>query len=369
VSDATHSVGDASSRQTDAASNPETPGRTPATCPECGTGWSPHTLSCPGCRRLVHGARLKQLARAAESALSSGDPRRELGLRREIVQLLPRGSRQHAAALARAQELSKTVSDGAPPSAAAKGKVPKWLAGLGGLGLLLWKFKWAAVFVATKGKFLLLGLTKWQTFFSMALAMGVYWTIWGWPFAVGLVLAIYVHEMGHVAALRHYGIAATAPMFIPGVGAFVRLKQAPLTPVEDARIGLAGPLWGLGAVFASYGLFLVTGEPIFAAIARAGAWLNLFNLLPVWQLDGARAFAALTRKQRGIAAIGLIALWFLTGDFLLLIIGGIAAFRAWRSDAPSATDTRGLVAFLVVAAALAAMAAIDVPGLETVLPN
>ncbi len=343
----------------------------PDLCPECGTRWSETTLSCPGCHRLVHGPRLKQLARDAAAAKARGDAGAELSLRRDIVQLLPRGSKQHAAALARARELSETVSkSGQKPgqksgqgSAGEKRKVPKWLAALGGIGLLIWKFKFAAVFILTKGKFLLLGLTKWQTFLSMALAMGVYWTIWGWPFAVGLVLAIYVHEMGHVAALRHYGIAATAPMFIPGVGAFVRLKQAPLTPVEDARIGLAGPLWGLGAVLACYGIFLATGEPIFAAIARAGAWLNLFNLVPVWQLDGARAFAALTRKQRWWAAAGLFVLWFLTGDFLLIIIGGVAVFRAWTSTAPSEPDKRGLIAFLIVAAALAGMAAINVPGL------
>ena len=353
--------------QTDVAHSPVASAQPATLCPECGTRWSANTLSCPGCRRLVHAARLKQLSRDAANAAAGGDARAELSLRRDIVQLLPPGSRQYAEALGRARELSKTVSEPNSGSPRTKGKVPKWLAGLGAVGLLIWKFKFAMVFIATKGKFLLLGLTKWQTFLSMALAMGVYWTIWGWPFAVGLVLAIYVHEMGHVAALRHYGIAATAPMFIPGVGAFVRLKQAPLTPVENARIGLAGPWWGLGAVAASYGLFVLTGEPIFAAIARAGAWLNLFNLLPVWQLDGARAFAALTRKQRWWAAAGLIALWFVTSDFLLLIIGGIAAFRAGTSAAPREPDTRGLIAFLLVAAALAGMATVDVPGIGQAL--
>src|SRR2546430_4861243 len=78
----------------------------------------------------------------------------------------------------------------------------------------------------------------------MLLSAGVYWTIWGWKFALGVVLSIYVHEMGHVQALQRYGIKATAPMFIPGVGAVVRLKQYPADRREDARVGLAGPLWG-----------------------------------------------------------------------------------------------------------------------------
>src|SRR5213076_3474994 len=93
----------------------------------------------------------------------------------------------------------------------------------------------------------LLGLTKAITFVSMLLSAGVYWTIWGWKFAVGVVLSIYVHETGHTQALQRYGIQATAPMFIPGIGAVIRLKQYPTDAREDARVGLAGPLWGLVA--------------------------------------------------------------------------------------------------------------------------
>jgi len=79
-----------------------------------------------------------------------------------------------------------------------------------------------------KGKLLLLGLTKSTTLFTMLLSMGVYWTAWGWRFALGLVLSIYVHEMGHVAALQRYGIKATAPMFIPGfAGYWLRRTMAP----------------------------------------------------------------------------------------------------------------------------------------------
>ena len=80
---------------------------------------------------------------------------------------------------------------------------------------------------------------------------GVYWSIYGWPLALGLVLSIYVHEMGHVAMLRRLGIAASAPMFIPGVGALVMLKQHVTDPLIDAKIGLAGPVWGLGAALAA----------------------------------------------------------------------------------------------------------------------
>ena len=74
--------------------------------------------------------------------------------------------------------------------------------------------------LAWKAKALLLGLTKGTTLLTMLLSLGVYWSMWGWPLRLGLVLSIYVHEMGHVIALARYGFRATAPMFIPGLGAW-----------------------------------------------------------------------------------------------------------------------------------------------------
>src|SRR5204862_5456159 len=122
------------------------------------------------------------------------------------------------------------------------------------LALLLVKFKSVLLIVLTKGKFLLLGLTKLPTLLSMLAWIGVYWSLWGWRFALGMGVSIYIHEMGHVWMLRRFGIRATAPMFIPGFGALVRLQQHPTTVVADARIGLAGPVWALGAAAAGSGL-------------------------------------------------------------------------------------------------------------------
>jgi len=97
-----------------------------------------------------------------------------------------------------------------------------------------------ALFALTKAKFLLLGLTKLSTLGSMLAFLGVYWSMFGWKFALGFVLCIYVHEMGHVAELRRFGIAASAPMFIPGLGAFVSLKQLPANVMQDSRVGWPG---------------------------------------------------------------------------------------------------------------------------------
>src|SRR5207253_3148688 len=123
-----------------------------------------------------------------------------------------------------------------------------------------------ALVLLSKVKFLLLGLTKASTIISMFAFFGLYWSTFGWPLALGLVVSIYIHEMGHVAMLRRLGIASSAPMFIPGVGALVMLKQHVDDPRTDARIGLAGPVWGLGAGLAALGVHAATGVPV----SRAG---------------------------------------------------------------------------------------------------
>lgn len=144
--------------------------------------------------------------------------------------------------------------------------------------------------------------------------------MWGWKFALGLVLSIYVHEMGHIIALRRYGFRTGAPTFIPGLGALIRLQQQVVNPREDADIGLAGPIYGLGAAIVSLGLWQVTQQPIFAAIAGVGAWINLFNLLPFGSLDGGRGFHAMSRAQK-IAATACVALaWYFSGDGILVLV-------------------------------------------------
>jgi Zn-dependent protease len=125
-------------------------------------------------------------------------------------------------------------------------------------------------------------LGKFKTLLTMLASMGLYWNWFGWRFAVGFVLGIYVHEMGHVWALHRLGLRASTPMFIPGFGAFISLYDSPANVGQDARIGLAGPLWGAAAALAFLlpSLFL-PGGTLWLAIARATAMINLFNLTPV----------------------------------------------------------------------------------------
>ncbi len=237
----------------------------------------------------------------------------------------------------------------------------KGAAGVGALGALLFKFKFALVFVLTKAKLLLFGLTKAGTLLSMLLSAGVYWTIWGWKFAFGVVLSIYVHEMGHVQALQRYGIKATAPMFIPGIGAVIRLKQYPAEPREDARVGLAGPLWGLGAALAAYAMYRATGIGVWGAIAHFGAWVNLFNLVPVWQLDGARGFRSLARYQRWIAVAVIAVMWVATSEGLLVLLGCAAAAAAAFGRAAEEPDHIALAHYTLLVGVLSLMTRIAAP--------
>lgn len=215
----------------------------------------------------------------------------------------------------------------------------------GPLGAFLWKAKTILLVVAAKGKLLLFGLTKLQTLLSMLVFLGVYTSMYGWKFALGFVLSIYVHEMGHVFELRQYGIAATSPMFIPFLGAFVRLKAYPANVGQDARVGLAGPIWGLAAAIFCWGSGVLTGQPIWMAIARTGAWINLFNLIPIWQLDGGRGFRALTRKQRGYALAIALCMWAITEESMLLFISLGALYRLFSKDYPETADNRVLVEY------------------------
>ena len=278
--------------------------------------------------------------------MAAGDLQLALVSWRSSLDLLPPDSRQHAAIAVKVAALSA--------QAEAAGKVPeavptsgrwKWLAAFGPAGLFLWKFKFLLGAILTKGKLLLLGWTKLSTFASMLATVAVYWVAFGLWFAVGLVVSIYVHEMGHVAALRRFGIPASAPMFIPGVGAFVRLKQAPIGPREDARVGLAGPEWGLAAAIVAAIVGAAGGGKLWFAIAQVGAWINIFNLLPVWQLDGGRAFASLTRYQRAVAAAALGAGWIITRDGLVLLVALVAVARAFGSGA-AAADRETLIRYV-----------------------
>jgi Zn-dependent protease len=324
-------------------------------CTGCGTEVAPSRLSCPVCHALVHAEELKRLAGEAAAAEREERAGAALTAWRQALGLLPPESRQAAVVAGRVEALSRRAET---DPAAAPDPERRTLSGAwksGGVGAVL-------LLLLSKGKLLLLGLTKLGTLASMLAFLGVYWAAFGWKLALGLVISIYIHEMGHVAELRRLGIPASAPMFIPGFGALVRLQQRPASAREDARIGLAGPLWGFGAAVAAWIVHVAGGGPAWAAVVHLGAWINLFNLIPFWQLDGGRGFRPLSRGQRLLAAGAVgVALW-VTGErmlWLLVIAALLQAFTA-KSDGEGDNAAFGWYVFLVLA--LSALLLVPVPG-------
>ena len=294
------------------------------TCARCATELSPFALACPACSALVHREKLEALARLAEAAAREGDHATARAHWHEARELLPAQSEQHQVIGAKIAELTSQIG-AVRPGASHRGD-RSWAGRTIGIGAAI------ALLLAGKLKFLLLGLSKLSTVASMFGFILVYWSIHGWPLAVGLAGSIYVHEMGHVAMLRRLGINASAPLFIPGVGALVMLRQHVTDPITDARIGLAGPVWGLGAAVVAWVTYQITGAPIWLAIAELTGFLNLFNLIPIWQLDGSRGFHALSRPQRWFVLSAIGAALALTGVGLLWILGAVALYRTVRGE-------------------------------------
>ena len=225
------------------------------------------------------------------------------------------------------------------------------------------------VVLVTKGKAILLLLPKLKVFTtsaSMLVSIAAYALIWGWAFAVGFVLLLLLHEIGHVIQLRREGVEASAPMFIPFLGAVIAAKSMGNDAAAEARVGLAGPILGSIATLVPLGIWLATGEEFWQALAYVGFFLNLLNLLPVLPLDGGRAMAALSPWVWAVGYAGLVALTFLFPNpilILVLIFGGIESWRRFKArNTPESrayhaipTRTRVLVAitYLGLAAALA----------------
>lgn len=316
---------------------------------------APGLLACPGCRRLLHADALRALAATAQAHAQAGERGAEYSTWLKVRALLPADTAQ----VEKINRRLATLADAAPPPetapaapAADPQKQRRWLGAASGFGAL-------ALLAISKGKLLFLGLSKASTFFSLLLFLGVYWAAWGWRFALGLVLSLYAHELGHVAELRRYGIAASAPVFIPGIGALVRLRQPIEDAGQDARVGLAGPLWGAVAALCCFGVAAATGAPVLGAVGRSGAWLNIFNLLPLWQLDGGRAFKPLSGDQRMLLLFGLALLYLLSGEGLLLLLGGGALLQVLR-PAPAQGDREALIFYAVLVLALVGMLRIPV---------
>lgn len=168
------------------------------------------------------------------------------------------------------------------------------------------------------------------TLISMLVSVGAYALVFPWTMAIGLVIMIFIHEMGHVLAARRKGLDVSAPAFIPFVGALITLKKQPRDAVTEAFVAYAGPLVGtLGAV-ACYALAVVTDYLPFYAIAAIGFLINLFNLLPIHPLDGGRIVTAISRWLWAVGLVVGLILVLYTFSPLLFLVWLIFAWQLWE---------------------------------------
>jgi len=208
-----------------------------------------------------------------------------------------------------------------------------WLKRWGALGLVL-------IFVLGKFKWVLAALkfAKFSTLITMVASVWVYATLWGFPFALGFVLLIFVHEAGHALVMRQQNIPAGAPVFIPFVGAVIAMKGLPRDAHVEALVGIGGPALGtLGALLCLL-VGWVSGHQIWYALAYTGLMINLFNMIPIPPLDGGRITPVLSRWV-WVAGLAIGVLVFLQTRspllFLILLIGVFTFFKNFKTYDPA----------------------------------
>ena len=329
-----------------AIANPEviTPETIPApepvySCPNCRHWISEGVLACPDCQTLVYSQHLNRIGAAAAQAESEGKLLEAQELWQSALEWIPADARQ-------AEQIRLHVESLAGRQQAENDRTAKWKKRLGPLAPIVLgvaKFK-SALFLLFKMKFLL-GFLGY---------FGLYWALFGWKFALGFTLSILVHEMGHYVAVRRRGLKADLPMFLPGLGAYVRWYAQGMKLDQLAAIALAGPLWGMGAAVACLGLYFWTRMPLFEALAYTGAWVNLINLIPVLGLDGAQATYALNRLGRGLILASCVVLFALMREGVFLFIGAGMAWRMFTNDAPEENSVGTLTYYLALLIALGA---------------
>src|SRR6266853_4194940 len=210
-----------------------------------------------------------------------------------------------------------------PPHSGSGQKLKKAFVPLGVLGVLLLKFKALLIPVLKFFPVLL------KTGGTMFLTIWLYAQAWGWWFALGFVLLIFVHECGHLIAAKRIGLRVGAPVFIPFMGAFIALKEAPRNAWIEAQVGIGGPLLGTAGAAVCDGLYLVSGNALFRALAYIGFLLNLFNLAPIGFLDGGRIITALSPWLWLVGAAVVLGMLVLHPNFLLVLILLFSLPRLW----------------------------------------
>jgi Zn-dependent protease len=288
----------------------------------------------------VHEEQLERTAARARAFEANGALWDACEQWKSALPLLPPASKQAEWIRDHIRDLENTIhAPGAPDTRR------KWVKRLGPLAPL-------AVLLA-KAKAVLPLLLKMKFLLTFASFIGFYWAAYGARFGIGFAVMILIHELGHFIDIKRRGLPAEMPVFLPGLGAYVKW-QALGVPLETrAAISLAGPLAGWFAAVIGALLWLQTGNAVWAALARTGAWLNLINLVPFWVLDGSQAVLALNRVERAVLLTTSVVLAIALQEWTLLLVGAGLIWRLFTKDQPAQGSRKIMVYFLAVLAGLA----------------
>jgi Zn-dependent protease len=309
-------------------------------CPNCTHWLAPGTLVCPECQTIVYSNHLRTIALAATTEENASQWAAARETWKQALLWLPPDTKQYTAVeqrIALVDAKLRTVQD-------SKAKWTKRLGPLAPVLVLLSKLKWLLILL-TKAKFLL----------SFAGFFALYWALFGWKFAAGFTIGILIHEMGHFVAARRRGLKVDLPMFIPGMGAYVRwYSDSTGVSLQDrAAISLAGPAAGLifaaicGGIARSQGETILT-PGLWSALAHVGAWLNLINLAPVSILDGGKVAIALDRMQRWLVLATTVIFFVWLRELPFLLVGLGMGWRLYKDDGAEQPHSKTLVQYVLL---------------------
>jgi len=288
-------------------------------CSRCQAPLLPEDKICSHCRALVHTDEIEALRIQALGLERGGQAAQAREVWLGMVQLLPAGSDQAQWIEGHVQVLERSS-----PALVAPQKPKSWAKRLGPLAPL--------ALLLAKGKTFLFAIFKFKSIFSFAAFLGVYWALYGAWFGVGFAAMIMLHEMGHFVEVKRRGLPAEMPVFLPGLGAYVKWQAMGVSLETRALVSLAGPAAGVLAALIAATLYWQTRNPLWAALAHAGA---LLNLIPVWMLDGAGAVLPLDKMGRiSLLAFSVLLYWW-SGEMTLLLLAAGFVWQLFRKAIPT----------------------------------
>ena len=299
-------------------------------CRRCSRELVPGALVCDYCDALVHSEQLDRIAAQAKELEVSGDISRAREQWLMALPLLPSKSTQ-----ARwIEDHARSLAHATGPNQASQSSSKEPLGNMSS-GRRRGAFSWTAIL-------------------SFLAFVAIYSRASGAQFGIGFAVLILVHEMGHYIDIRRRGLPADMPIFLPGLGAYVRWRALGVSQETRAAISLAGPLAGFLAALACALIWWETRDPYWLVLARVGAALNLLNLIPVWILDGGHAALALSKAERFALLLSSLVLWVALRENVLLVVAAGAAYSAFfAADLPSHPSRATTVYFIAVVTALA----------------